>query len=107
MEERSGNRRGNQPSGWYTAKGDPPDTHWYWDGAQWQGEPQPIAPVGQRRSTGTSTAMPAGLEAGGPWRRIAGKVIDQVLLVAVVYGSAYLLNSMNVSSRAAWTWLGA
>lgn len=50
--------------------------------------------------------MPAGLEAGGPWRRIAGKVIDQVLLVAVVYGSAYLLNSMNVSSRAAWAAFG-
>jgi hypothetical protein len=44
--------------------------------------------------------MPAGLEAGGPWRRIAGKVIDQVLLVAGVYGSASLLNIMNVSSRA-------
>ncbi|MCP5027206.1 MAG: RDD family protein [Actinomycetia bacterium] len=44
--------------------------------------------------------MPAGLEAGGPWRRIAGKGIDQVLLVAVVSGSAYLVNNMNVSSRA-------
>ncbi len=52
------------------------------------------------------TAMPAGLEAGGPWHRIAGKVIDQVLLVAVVYGSASLLSSMNVSSRAAWAAFG-
>jgi len=45
--------------------------------------------------------MPVGLEAGGPWRRIAGKVIDQVLLLGAVYGSASLLNRMDVSSRAA------
>lgn len=53
--------------------------------------------------------MPAGLEAGGPWRRIAGKVIDQVLLVAGIYGFALLLNIMDVSSRAVWAafWLAS
>jgi len=102
VESRAGDQRGSQPSGWSTAQGGPPETHRRCDGAHWQGGPQPFAPLGERGSTGTSTDMPAGLEAGGPWRRIAGKVIDQVLLVAVVYGSAYLLGSMNVSSRAAW-----
>lgn len=30
------------PPGWYPAEGDPPGTHRYWDGAQWQGSPQPV-----------------------------------------------------------------
>ena len=107
MKSWFGDQGGTQPPGWYTPPGDPPETHRSWDGTQWQGGPQPIAPVGERGSTEITTVMPAGLEAGGPWRRIAAKVIDQVLLIAVVYGSAYLLNSMNVSSRAAWAafWL--
>lgn len=28
--------------GWYPAQGDPPNTHRYWDGQQWVGEPQHI-----------------------------------------------------------------
>ncbi len=31
-----------QPAGWYHAAGDPPGTHRYWDGTQWQGAPQPV-----------------------------------------------------------------
>ncbi|MFW2382482.1 MAG: RDD family protein [Acidimicrobiales bacterium] len=34
---------GQTPPGWYYAAGDPPGTHRYWDGAQWQGGPQPVA----------------------------------------------------------------
>lgn len=34
---------GSSPEpGWYYADGDPAGTHRYWDGAQWQGGPQPI-----------------------------------------------------------------
>ena len=31
-----------QLAGWYHAAGDPPGTHRYWDGTQWQGAPQPV-----------------------------------------------------------------
>ncbi len=31
------------PPGWYYAAGDPPGTQRYWDGATWQGGPQPVA----------------------------------------------------------------
>lgn len=32
----------SQPPGWYYAQGDPPGTHRYWDGYQWQGGPQSV-----------------------------------------------------------------
>lgn len=35
---------GGAPAGWYHAAGDPDGTHRYWDGVQWIGDPQPIAP---------------------------------------------------------------
>lgn len=31
--------------GWHYAEGDPPGTQRYWDGTQWQGGPQPVAPT--------------------------------------------------------------
>ncbi len=34
----------SQPAGWYYAQGDPPGTQRYWDGTQWLGGPQPVAP---------------------------------------------------------------
>lgn len=44
------------PPGWYHAEGDPPGTHRYWNGGNWEGGPQPIpqAPgqVGQAREHG-------------------------------------------------------
>lgn len=37
----------NEPAGpspgWYRAQGDPPDTQRFWDGTQWEGDPQQIA----------------------------------------------------------------
>lgn len=35
---------GGTPAGWYYAPGDPEGTQRYWDGAQWIGDPQSIAP---------------------------------------------------------------
>lgn len=43
-----------QPAGWYHAQGDPPGTHRFWDGSQWQGGPQPVA-----SSASTSYGAPA------------------------------------------------
>lgn len=34
---------GQMAPGWYYATGDPAGTQRYWDGAQWQGGPQPVA----------------------------------------------------------------
>lgn len=44
----------HQPAGWYHAQGDPPGTHRFWDGSQWQGGPQPVA-----SSTSTGYGAPA------------------------------------------------
>ncbi len=52
---------GQTPPGWYYAAGDPPGTHRYWDGRQWQGGPQLIpgqspgnsAAVGQKADLGS------------------------------------------------------
>ncbi len=60
------------PPGWYQAGGDPPGTQRYWDGATWQGGPQPI-------NTGNA---PGTLMAGtlaDPGKRIAARFIDLIL----------------------------
>ncbi len=60
------------PPGWYQMQGDPPGTVRYWDGMQWQGEPQMQQPgaaglVGQQRSN---------------WgQRFGAKLIDVVLML--------------------------
>ncbi len=43
-----------QAPGWYYAEGDPPGTQRYWDGAAWQGGPQPVAGAGGAMATGGS-----------------------------------------------------
>lgn len=49
------------PPGWYPAPGDPAGTQRYWDGAAWQGGPQPIggAPGGQPAPQDSYGAGPA------------------------------------------------
>jgi len=48
MSDMSGQSTGDyRPAGWYYAQGDPPGTQRYWDGAAWQGEPQPVNPSPQ------------------------------------------------------------
>lgn len=32
----------NSAPGWYHAQGDPPDTHRWWDGSRWVGQPSPV-----------------------------------------------------------------
>lgn len=49
------------PAGWYPAPGDPEGTQRYWDGAGWQGGPQPIAgaPAQQAAAQGAYGGQPA------------------------------------------------
>ncbi len=53
---------GYRPAGWYYAQGDPPGTQRYWDGAAWQGDPQPVNPTADHPapSTGSGAASAAG-----------------------------------------------
>ena len=69
----------SQPPGWYYAQGDPPGTQRYWDGAQWQGGPQPVAPPtgGGPAGGGTNLATPG--------NRILARLID-IILLAIVGG---------------------
>ncbi len=52
---------GYRPAGWYHAQGDPAGTQRYWDGAAWQGEPQPVDQSGRYQGA----SEPAGLASGG------------------------------------------
>jgi len=75
-----------QAPGWYQAEGDPAGSVRYWDGHQWQGDALPIAAVTSHRAPPTPDGMPAGLEPGSPWQRIAGKLIDDLLVFAPFFG---------------------
>jgi hypothetical protein len=46
--------------GWYHAEGDPPGTQRYWDGAAWQGEPQPVPAPTPAPPPAPSPPPPAG-----------------------------------------------
>ncbi len=87
------------PAGWYHAPGDPPDTQRYWDGAQWTGEPQPVAaatppPTGGVAPPPVPGAMAPGVAGGAnpdydaqlgvtlanPGMRILARFIDGIIL---------------------------
>ncbi len=63
------------PPGWYYAAGDPPGTQRYWDGAQWQGGPQPVA------GSGPGGGGSGGAQLGGPGQRILARIVDFLVLV--------------------------
>ncbi len=50
---------GYRPAGWYYAQGDPPGTQRYWDGAAWQGDPQPVNPSSPYVAQEPSTEQPS------------------------------------------------
>lgn len=77
------------PSGWYQADGDPPNTERFWDGDQWRGDPRSLIGSG---TAGTLVPIPPDLEIGGPWKRIAAKLIDQVVLVGPLAAVALLID---------------
>ncbi|NNE95964.1 MAG: RDD family protein [Acidimicrobiales bacterium] len=59
------------PPGWYHAAGDPPGTHRYWDGAQWQGGPQLVV--------GHSPGALSGLTPAPLGSRLLAFIIDNVI----------------------------
>lgn len=89
-----------QPTpGWYHAQGDPVGTQRYWNGAQWTGEPRPVA--GQ---------APAGGNLADPWQRIGAALIDFVLffVVGLVFGVSQLtINNDGTSAESFRSSVGA
>ena len=82
------------PPGWYQAPGDPEGTQRYWDGAGWQGGPQPVAPAAGGAAPGYSgggAAMagegmtPQGARLATAGQRIGARLIDVVIIVVVVF----------------------
>jgi uncharacterized RDD family membrane protein YckC len=99
--------QGSAPPGWYSAPGDPPGTHRYWDGAQWTTGPQPIGPAQPLPSMAPAGAY--GLQERGPnyapnsnrplaepGQRIVARLIDfaisfvagGLIAAAIISGSA-------------------
>jgi uncharacterized RDD family membrane protein YckC len=65
-----------QPAGWYYAQGDPPGTQRFWDGAQWQGEPQ-LVPGSEAALSSTAANL------AEPLNRIGARLIDWILWIIV------------------------
>ncbi len=63
----------SQPPGWYYAQGDPPGTQRFWDGAQWQGGPQPVG--GQGVAVGGAPSL------ASPWARLGARILDFLILI--------------------------
>lgn len=62
------------PAGWYYAEGDAPGTQRYWDGSQWNGEPQLVA-----GAPGVGGMQAGGSNLASPGKRIGGRLIDVIL----------------------------
>ncbi len=64
----------SQAPGWYYAQGDPPGTQRYWDGAAWQGGPQPVAGAGGAMVGGASQTADGG-------KRLVAWLLDALILL--------------------------
>jgi uncharacterized RDD family membrane protein YckC len=76
-----------QPPGWYHAQGDPPGTQRFWDGSQWQGGPQPVAPPPPGGAAGPGVVPAPGTapasDLASPGQRIGARLIDWLLWVVI------------------------
>jgi uncharacterized RDD family membrane protein YckC len=72
------------PSGYYQAKGDPPGTVRFWDGAQWQGGPTTL-PSAKAATTVT------GLRLASPGRRIGARLLDYLVWLTIAVLVALIL----------------
>lgn len=75
------NNAGGQAPGWYYAEGDPPGSQRYWDGAQWQGDPQMVA--SEQATSGARVVAE-------PGERFIAYLID-VAIVIVLYIAVFIL----------------
>ncbi len=100
-------------AGHYHAKGDPPGTVRFWDGAQWQGGP--TAPPEKRTQP---AGLPTELRLASPGRRIGARVLDYLVWLAIAVLVALILGvevgdslradiGMNASFRQNLVWLAA
>lgn len=89
----------SQPPGWYPAQGDPPGTHRFWDGTQWQGGPQPISGPGP---TPTAAGGGASGDLAGPGQRVLARLIDLVIwfVIALVFAVVVGGGASNVGTEA-------
>lgn len=85
---------GQQHPGWYHAHGDPSGTQRFWDGTGWVGAPQP----------GPGSADGAAVNIALPIPRIAARVIDWILWLAIRAGAAAFIGYV-AGSESADTWL--
>lgn len=85
---------GQQPPGWYHAHGDPSGTQRYWDGTAWVGVPRP----------GPESAGEAAVNVALPIPRIAARVIDLILWLAIRAGAAAFIGYV-AGNETADTWL--
>lgn len=77
-----------QPPGWYYAEGDPPGTQRYWDGAQWQGDPQTVGD--------TAGAAGGGANGTGELAENGQRIIAWLIDVAVFIGIAIVMSILGV-----------
>lgn len=92
----------SQPPGWYHAQGDPPGTQRYWDGSQWQGDPQAAPQAAPQDSPGYGAApMGAaayGAMAGGGQRRAdAGKRFIAFLIDTAIFIGIYIVGLILIA----------
>lgn len=82
------------PPGLYYAEGDPPGTQRYWNGQQWEGEPQPVpgAPQGM---------APGGAVPAEPLNRIGARIIDLILWFIVGSILQSVISGANAFSQGA------
>ena len=85
---------GQQPPGWYHAHGDPSGTQRFWDGTGWVGAPRPRP--GSSNATAVNIALPI--------PRIAARVIDWILWLAIRAGAAAFIGYV-AGSESGDTWL--
>lgn len=89
-----------QPAGWYHAAGDPPGTHRYWDGTQWQGAPQPVGGAADG-AVATSGGQPA--ENG---KRVIAYLIDFGIFIGLMIAVGILAGIMGAISSSLGTLMG-
>lgn len=77
----------NPEPGWYQADGDPEGTHRYWNGEMWVGEPQPLPD-----QVAAAPVAPPGTTLATPVQRIVARLIDALLLLAIVIFVRFLID---------------